>query len=125
MEDKPIKQKLPYCIERRTFDPEILNTTLLLMQKSIDDHATSTTIKFKELKDEISNIRENCEERNCLLTQLDKELAVHQVMQTTKEGSTENLSSKRNSLLFQILTIVTAVGALVIATLSYFKVIGG
>ncbi len=125
MEDKPIEQKPPYCVERRTFDPEILNATLQMMQKSINDHAASTTVKFKELKDEIGNIRKNCEDKNCLLIKLDKELAVHQASQTTKEGSTEHLSNKRNSLLFQILTIVTAVGALIIATMSYFKVIGG
>ncbi|TDE63118.1 MAG: hypothetical protein D8M57_19960 [Candidatus Scalindua sp. AMX11] len=125
MESKPSEQKPPYCVERRTFDPQILNNTLKLLTKSIDDHKKETNAKIKEmkdeLKDEIRGVRNSCKEKDDKIVELDKELAVHQASQEAGDDSTENLANKRNNLLFQILTLMTAVGAAIFTGLMYFK----
>ncbi len=113
--------KLPYKIEANTFNPQILNYTLKAMQKSIDDHAKYTSEKFIELHAEIRIMRKENSIKNDKINKVDKEF---NVCKAAKGGESKNNNS-RNALLFQILTIITAAGALFLGACSYLKKGGG
>lgn len=104
-------EKKPYCIERRVFDPEILNITLMNMQRSIDEHARNTNEKILDIKASISVIVKDNKYKNEKLNEVDREF---HICRAGKSGEDIN-SSKRNALLLSIITIVISVFACVFA----------
>lgn len=113
--------KLPYNTERRNFDPEILNFTLRSIQKSIDDHSRATTSKFNELQASILVLQKDNRYKNEHINQVDKDFHVCRATNSVKAKTEDITNGKRNALLFQILTTITAVGALFLGACSYFK----
>ncbi len=113
--------KLPYKVESNTFDPQILNFTLKAMQRSIDEHAKHTSEKFIELQAEIRIMRKENSIKNEKINRVDKDFNICKA----SKGGENNTNKSRNALLFQILTIMTAAGALFLGACSYFKKGGG
>ena len=109
------------CKERRSFDPEILNFTLTTMQKSISQHAKITAERFNELKAMITVIQEENRIKNNEINRVDKEFSVCRASKAASSSTEDQTHSKRNAILFNILTIVTAAGALAVSVSNYFR----
>ncbi|GJQ59794.1 MAG: hypothetical protein D8M57_13270 [Candidatus Scalindua sp. AMX11] len=106
---------------QKYFDPSILNFTLKAIQKSIDDLKTSTDEKFKHLNELIMDIQEENKIISERIIKVDKEFSICRASRTTAVKT----NSSRNALLFKVLTIVAAAGALFISACTYFKKGGG
>jgi len=109
------------CKERRSFDPEILNFTLTAMQKSISQHAKTTAERFNELKEMIIVLQKENRIKNEEIVRVDKEFSVCRASKAAITSTENQTHSKRNAILFNILTIVTAAGALIVSISNYFR----
>lgn len=116
-----MEEKERVCKERRSFDPEILNFTLATMQKSISQHAKTTAERFTELKDMITVLQKENRIKNEEIVRVDKEFSICRASKAASTSTEDQTHSKRNAMLFNILTIVTAAGALAVSISNYFR----
>lgn len=120
-----MEEKERVCKERRSFDPEILNFTLATMQKSISQHAKSTSERFAELKELITVIQKENRLKNAEIVRVDKEFSICRAGKDASLNTEDKTHFKRNAILFNILALLTALGALTISALNFFKRVGG
>ena len=121
MTEKKEHFKPPYNIERRSFDPEILNITIENLKESIDDLNMNTNQKFKNIYDTMKNIQNEIKNSNKEQFRLDKEFAIFKAGHEASDKSKSETNKNRTNLLFQILAIISAFGALFVSFYAYFK----
>lgn len=119
------EQKQRQTEERRSFDPAILNFTLTTMQKSISQNARHTSQKFSELKEMIAVLQKENRIKNSEIYRVDKEFSICRAGKDAGMHSEEKTNFKRNAVLFNILAFLTAMGALTLGILNYFKRVNG
>ena len=95
------------------------------MQKSISQHAKNTSEKFSELKELITDIQKENRIKNAEIFRVDKEFSVCRAGKDAGINAEDKTHFKRNAVLFNILALLAAFGALAVSTINYFKRIGG
>lgn len=120
-----MEEKERVCHERRSFDPEILNLTLTTMQKSISQHAKSTSDRFLEIKEMIIVLQKENRLKNAEIHRVDKEFSICRAGKDASANTEDKTHFKRNAILFNILTLLTALGALAVSAMNFFKRAGG
>ncbi len=109
--------RLPYSVERRGFDPETLNMTLKMMQKSIEAN-TKLVVCIKE---SVSVMREDIKDVVNEMQELDKEFSVCKASRSAMHKAVDDITKRRNKFLFQVTGLAIALTAMAVAVAHYLK----